>query len=206
MSKSVRIAAVAASLFFSAGAAEAALPVYTQKGIINPTTYTFQAASTGKIEAYFAGETAGHTSVLGLKVNGVEQGGFGLNNHASAVGEKHDFGNVRAGDTLVFMLKVLTTRLNFFSDATQNGDGLNHIFSTAYKGGELVPAGTYVGFEDLMGGGDKDYDDLQFVFTNVAAVATSAVPEPQTWAMLLAGFGLIGFARRRQSGTASVLS
>jgi hypothetical protein len=206
MSKTLYRAALAATAFLAAGAAQAALPVYSQKGVINPTTYTFQAASSGKIEAYFAGETAGYTSLLGLKVNGVEQGGYGLNNHASAIGAKHDFGNVQAGDTLVFVLKVLTTNLSFFSDTMQNADGLNHIHSAAWTGDDLIPAGTYVGFEDLLGGGDKDYDDLQFVFTNVAAVATGTIPEPQTWVMMMAGFGLIGIARRRQKGSAAVLN
>lgn len=206
MSKSLYRAALAATALLAAGAAQAALPVYSQKGVINPTTYTFQAASSGKIEAYFAGETAGHTSVLGLKVNGVEQGGYGLNNHSSAIGARHDFGNVQAGDTLTFVLKVLTTNIKFFSDSSQNPDGLNHVHSAAYGGGGLLPEGIYVGFEDLMGGGDKDYDDLQFVFTNVAAVATGTVPEPQTWVMMLSGFGLIGIARRRQKSAATVLN
>lgn len=34
------------------------------------------------------------------------------------------------------------------------------------------------------------------------SIAAAAVPEPQTWAMLLAGFGMVGFAvRRRQAVT-----
>jgi hypothetical protein len=144
--------------------------------------------------------------MLGLEVNGVQQGGFGLNNHSSKIGDKHDFGAVKAGDTLTFLLKVLTTNRLFTSEASRNEDKLNHVYSTAYKGGDKVPAGTYVGFEDLLGGGDKDYDDLQFVFTNVAAATTGTVPEPQTWAMMMAGFGLIGIARRRQKTAATVLA
>lgn len=41
------------------------------------------------------------------------------------------------------------------------------------------------------------------VFTNFAFV-TSGVPEPATWAMLLIGFGGIGFALRRRHGRASL--
>lgn len=43
----------------------------------------------------------------------------------------------------------------------------------------------------------------QFVSTNIAALVT-AVPEPETYAMLLAGLGMIGFIgrRRRQAGAA----
>ena len=39
---------------------------------------------------------------------------------------------------------------------------------------------------------------------NLSAVATPAVPEPATWAMLLAGFGAVGFAMRRRRATQAV--
>jgi PEP-CTERM motif len=39
---------------------------------------------------------------------------------------------------------------------------------------------------------------------NIAASVTSAVPEPTTWAMMFAGFGLVGFASRRSKVTARV--
>ena len=37
-----------------------------------------------------------------------------------------------------------------------------------------------------------------------SAVVNSGVPEPATWAMMLLGFGALGFALRRQRGTAAV--
>jgi len=55
-----------------------------------------------------------------------------------------------------------------------------------------------LGFNDSYRG-DADYDDFVVGVNFVAA----PVPEPQTYAMLLAGLGLIGFsARRRESYTA----
>jgi hypothetical protein len=42
---------------------------------------------------------------------------------------------------------------------------------------------------------------IAFEFDDFAA---AAVPEPATWAMLIAGFGLVGFAMRRQRGIANV--
>ena len=53
---------------------------------------------------------------------------------------------------------------------------------------------TYVGFEDVSGAGDMDYNDHQFSFTNVA----NPVPEPETYALMLAGLGLMGFVARRR--------
>jgi hypothetical protein len=53
-----------------------------------------------------------------------------------------------------------------------------------------------MGFEDVaLGDADRDYNDMVFSVESVIA----AVPEPETYAMLLAGLGLMGFvARRRQ--------
>jgi len=67
---------------------------------------------------------------------------------------------------------------------------------TAFSGDAIhgIPAGTYVGFEDLRGGGDFDYDDETFVFTHVAVI-----PEPEAYAMLLIGLSVIGSVIRRRN-------
>lgn len=43
------------------------------------------------------------------------------------------------------------------------------------------------------------HDISHLVFFGTRSVTPSAVPEPETWAMMLAGFGLIGFAARRRA-------
>jgi len=50
----------------------------------------------------------------------------------------------------------------------------------------------YLGYDDQIYRPDDDYDD--FV---VRVTVTDAVPEPATWAMMLLGFGAVGFAMRR---------
>ena len=71
------------------------------------------------------------------------------------------------------------------------------------------------GFEDIMGGGDLDYNDLVFAFTNVMAEDSSGggadvgdvggttgaavVDEPSTLLLFGGGLAMVGIAMRRQS-------
>jgi hypothetical protein len=124
-------------------------------------------------------------------VNGVSTGIFGLDNHSSSIGQSINFGSVKAGDKLVFVLRVLGSSQQLYSDASMNGgydfgasklNGANHIFSTFYDGTNPalsgVPSGTSIQFEDLkFGHSDYDYNDETFVFTNVSA-AVGGQPTP----------------------------
>jgi Domain of unknown function (DUF4114)/PEP-CTERM motif len=148
-------------------------------------TYTFQATNTGSITAYFYGSSAAYTSVIGMSVNNAPVSVWGLNNHSSAYGNSFVLGNVNAGDIITFQLFVYDLSYAWSSNLAQNYDGLNHVYGTLFGGDSTIPAGTYVGFEDLPYGGDNDYNDHQFVFTNVAR----AVPEPESLALL--GVGMI---------------
>jgi hypothetical protein len=185
---------------------------YPNSGTVNPITYSFTAASTGQIDAYFVGDGgAAYDETLALFINGVlSPNGFGLDNHSSAVGQLFDLGSVVAGDTLVFAVSVNNPALSppyIYSNPTLNGPydggtGINHIYSTAYTADPAIgsiPDGTYVGFEDLPANNPPDfnYTDEQYVFTNVATV--SSVPEPASLGLL--GGGLIGLAalRRRKA-------
>lgn len=200
-----KLSIAAAVAFGAASVAQAAIPLYPSPGSINANDYSFTAAADGDILAYFAGHSAGYTNWLRLEVNGVDTGLEGLNNQTSALGDMFNFGAVQAGDALVFKIRVTNTGDYFYSKRSQNADGITHIYSAAYAGGDWgIPAGTYVGFEDISGGGDKDYDDLRFVFTNVGG-GEVGVPEPATWGMLIVGFGLVGLSARRRK-VASVIA
>ncbi len=197
--------AVAAALTLGVAGTANALPFYPNPGTVNPLNYSFTAAADGDVVAYFAYNGAGFTNLLGLTVNGVDTGILGLNNQTTAPGTALNFGPVSAGDELVFYINVTDTGDFFYSDTSLNSDGITHIWATGYTGGEFgIPDGTYVGFEDILGGGDADYEDLAFVFTNVGV--TTDVPEPGTWALMISGFGLVGMAARRRKLVAVTLS
>jgi hypothetical protein len=179
---------------------------YGNGGTPNPATYTFTATGNGEVWAYFVGESASYGSVIGLSINGATPTSWGLQNHAvtSVYGAAFDMGSVSVGDTLRFVLAVSTADtyggvvnnayyLN--SEASQNVNGDNHVYSAAYSGDSSIPAGTYVGFEDIspLSGGDKDYNDHEFVFTGPGLSA----PDGGLTIMLLGtALGGLGYARR----------
>ncbi len=197
--------ASSAALFAAAGAAHAAFPVYPTPGTENPTSYTFSAASTGTIVAYFGGADAGDDEDLGLIINGADMGAGVFPNHTTAPGSTFSWA-VTAGDSLVFYIVDHNISTKWYSDPSMNAGGFNAIFSAPYGGGDAgIPSGSYkfVSFEDRGAVGDKDYNDETFAFKNVGVVKHGGVPEPMTWALMLVGFGGAGaMLRRRRSALA----
>ena len=60
--------------------------------------------ATGDIIAYFAGSTASFENTLGLQVNGISTGIFGLDNKSTPLGGNSNLGHANAGDVLTFVL------------------------------------------------------------------------------------------------------
>ena len=63
---------------------------------------------------------------------------------------------------------------------------------TGFNGGSFSSNWLVFGFDDGYGKSNKaDYDDF------IVGAQISAIPEPHTWAMVIAGFGLVGLQLRR---------
>ncbi len=112
-------------------------------------------------------------------------------NHATLVGTEWDLGSFAAGTAIDVVLRVLNTGALFHTGSgAANIDGLAHAMVTTDTSGR-----TFVSFEDIVGGGDHDYNDHMFSFIGVSTV--SAIPEPSSLLLTLAGLGVLGFLLSR---------
>jgi hypothetical protein len=188
------------SLFTIADVNASAIP-YPNAGTENPTSYSFTATNTGDITGYFAGaSTFFDSSRIELFVNGSSRV-LGPEN-TSSYGNSVNFGSASAGDTLTFKLNVVdgTNTFAWYSEKSLNSDNVNHLYSTGFGGDNLIPAGTYLAFEDLAYSPtgfstDFNYNDQNMVLTNVSV---SAVPVPAAiWLFGSALLGLASVSRRK---------
>jgi hypothetical protein len=76
---------------------------------------------------------------------------------------------------------------------SQNSDSLDHMVTWLITGGAGNTAGNWViAWEDLPGGGDRDFNDL------VVEASIRPIPEPATLLLLGSGLiGLVGFGRKK---------
>jgi len=192
MLKQISIAAIALCASLTMSAQAATIP-YPDIGTPAPAN-TFTAEADGDIVAFFYASSAAYKSRIGVKINGAAPVTYGLVNHDSTYGDSIVLGSALAGQSLEFELQVLGKDLSWFSVAAYNIDLKNHAYATAFGGDADIDAGTYIGFEDLPYLGDLDYNDHQFVFSNVKY---SNVPEPAGLVLLGLGLLALGYSRKR---------
>lgn len=195
MFKQASFTAIALSSSLAISSNAATIP-YPDIGTPAPAN-EFTASADGSITGYFYATSAGYQSRIGLWADGAQVGGYGLLNSSSTYGDSYVFGDVMAGASLVFELQVLTTGGSWYSLMSNNSDMKNHTYSTSFSGDTMIPEGTYIGFEDLPNLGDIDYNDHQFVFSNVTTNVTTKVPEPFSLVLFGLGIAALGFARNR---------
>lgn len=97
---------------------------------------------------------------------------------------------IAVGQELIFGIRVVSdaNREYFMGPGSRNPDGAMHAEVDSLGDGEFI-----VGFEDLFGGGDWDYDDNRFRF--LGGVHVEQIPEPGVLGLLALGVGSL--IRRR---------
>lgn len=106
----------------------------------------------------FCSGSAGYTSDSYLYSPDFQWVGTG---HHTPVGTEFDLGVFAEGTELVFAIYVRNTgRWYFTGPGSRNPDGQVHAAVRAIPG---QPNAWRIGFEDLWGGGDRDYDDINLV-------------------------------------------
>lgn len=115
-----------------------------------------------KVYAKFCGSGSGYTSDFYLAAPQSIYLGTG---HVTPLGHTTDLGTLAAGQELVFGIYVRNTGLTYYSGpASRNPDGQYHAAVGAYANDEYR-----VGFEDLFGGGDRDYNDIEVIIALLPA-------------------------------------
>jgi hypothetical protein len=186
-----------------------------------------------EVRVYFVGEGAGYHNTLQYESTGAtNQGGTIFEDASSSVtylsdssnpqrtnrapllpGDYVDLGSFSSGTSLEFSLTANGANggnTTFYTDTSKNIDGIDHFVTLAVDDSPYL---LLVGVEDLVGGGDKDYNDLVFAIDigteNVAYLvsqAQSAVPLPSSALSLLGVIGsciFIQFTKRKGCSCAS---
>ncbi len=175
------------------------------------------------VRVYFVGEGAGYRNTLGYSLDG---GGVASptaelifpdvsssqsyydpatgrdtrsNSAPLLAGDFVDLGDVAAGTALDFFLIANGAnggRTVWSADVNRNVDHIQHVVAFAQPGTPYL----LIGFEDLYGGGDRDYNDALIVvdigYDNIATLTGSPEPSSLLTATMLTFFG--GWLRRRR--------
>ncbi|SHM95031.1 PEP-CTERM protein-sorting domain-containing protein [Duganella sacchari] len=100
--------------------------------------------------------------------------------------------DVRVGGTPYFSVDGGITSIAAFSTGTEHGDGWQ---ASHFGPNQVNLMRPFVGNGQSYDASSRDLAAMDAIGWDLAA----PVPEPQTWAMLLAGLGLVGWMRRRSA-------
>ncbi len=214
-----RLAAVTALLVCSAKAISSPILVDETLG------GQIKVASAGEVWVEYLGSSAGYTNSLmfgdqvlfsnrdwwqqadALGGNYVKGNGCGTLDcqqySRSQTGDTLSLGLWDAHTVLDFSLLTLTRRWTAEADAMiyqtgsadLNPDGVAHAFARTFWDADLDLMYTDIGFEDIWGGGDEDYNDIMFRAYNT--YDPLPITEPSSLALLAIPLMLM-FARRRR--------
>jgi hypothetical protein len=177
---------------------------------IGPTeTYTVSGLS---IIASGFNQLNAATDLFG-KHGGGDENGLGLTNDPSGDDEIYYQKGFVQLDVSGLFGKIAANSLQFGTNSTTQGEawavyGTNH--AGGVSGGAVVASGSTEGLHTLSGLGTYKYYDFyettalggkNFLITSLQG---TTVPEPSTWAMMLAGFGGLGAMLRRRRAQAAV--
>lgn len=201
------------------------------KFALDPAKLRMSVESTARV--YFVGEGAGYLNTLGFNTIASDASApkAGLDESAQLIfpnasstvstynpgvkavrtasapllpGDFVDLGAFKAGSMLDFFLIANGAgggKSIWTASAARNSDGLNHVVSFALPGSPYL----IMAFEDLLGGGDRDYNDVVFA-VDIGAINVErllSTPEPAAWASVLALGGVAFLWRRRLAAGSS---
>ncbi len=188
---------------------------------LDPSKLSLSTAS--DVRVYFVAEGAGYHNTLGFNTEGggVDSGDPKLifpdaSSSVSALtptaaakrsaskpllaGDFVDLGTMEGGQQLDFFLianGARRARGTYSTDSSINADGIDHVVAFALADSPYL----LIGFEDMYGGGDQDYNDAMFVVdigaANVAGLP--GVPEPATWTVLFSFLAMGSWLHRRRA-------
>jgi hypothetical protein len=90
--------------------------------------------------------------------------------------------------------------------------GFTEVYFTGYTGSDFLFTGINLEVVNCPVNGcfllatGPDFENYGYAYGSLSVDSTGAVPEPASWAMLIAGFGLTGAAMRRRSRTAAAIA
>jgi hypothetical protein len=128
---------------------------------------------------------------------------------SSQVGQTFNLGNLAAlygiapGSELIFGIVVLNTGDTFkMGPGGRNPDGVEHVLVDYAEGdgGDIA----LLGFEDLFGGGDHDYNDANFEVQG--GIGFTRVSAPASLSLLLLGLAALAASSGRSSERAAAKS